>query len=506
MGWDRHNCYRIGNYFLVDQEILEIIGGRCIFRQPRKIMAKTSLDKITTRTRIGFFAAIFLLFVSYVLTFISTRRVSEQDFWIEHTNDLIHNLDNTLGFISNGESSFRGYLLTGDHNLLEKYDDSKRKTDSTFSRLALLTRENQQQQKNLDTLNSLVEEKHKWIEKTISNPPSSQRISAKDLNGREAGIVNDRQIDSLISKMKQTEINLRNDRFHKISQYSGIIQILNILSIVIAFLLTIYSLLVYNKENKDKKIASLKADKYKEELQERVNQLAKLNTELVELRRLEKYVVTGRIARVIAHEVRNPLTNINLACEQLRSEVGSEDTELFFTMINRNSERINQLVTDLLASTRSGELSFSKSSINDVLDETLELALDRIKLNHIRVIKHYDEDICSIAVDKEKIKIAFLNIIVNAVEAMDNHGTLEIFTKKENGQCVVTIKDNGIGMNKSSVDRLFEPYFTTKEKGNGLGLANSQNIIIGHNGSISVESEFGKGTSFIITFNYNGKA
>jgi signal transduction histidine kinase len=264
-------------------------------------------------------------------------------------------------------------------------------------------------------------------------------------------------------------------------------------------MLTIYSLVVYNKENKAKNINAKKAEEYKNQLQERVNELARLNTELIELRRLEKYVVTGRIARVMAHEVRNPLTNINLACEQLRAEVEDEDSEIFFTMIRRNADRINQLVSDLLATTRA-ELTFSKASINDLLDASLELALDRIQLNQIQVIKNYDDNVCSLPVDIEKIKIAFLNIIVNAVEAMGENGILEISTAHEDGKCVVKISDNGRGMKQSEVDRLFEPYFTTKEKGTGLGLANSQNIIIGHNGSITAESEFGKGTSFTITF------
>ena len=328
---------------------------------------------------------------------------------------------------------------------------------------------------------------------------SAQTLSAFDLNGNAEGVANSLAIDELIAKMKQQEIDLRNDWSKKISQYSGVIQILNVLSIVIAVLLTIYSLIVYNKENKEKIINAQKAEEYKNQLQDQVNELARLNTELIELRRLEKYVVTGRIARVMAHEVRNPLTNINLACEQLRAEVEDEDSEIFFTMIRRNAERINQLVSDLLATTRA-ELSFSQASINDILDASLELALDRIQLNQIQVIKNYDDNVCSLPVDIEKIKIAFLNIIVNAIEAMEEKGVLEIITQNVDGKCVVRITDNGKGMNQTEVDRLFEPYFTTKEKGNGLGLANSQNIIIGHKGSITAESEFGKGTSFIITF------
>jgi signal transduction histidine kinase len=116
------------------------------------------------------------------------------------------------------------------------------------------------------------------------------------------------------------------------------------------------------------------------------------------------------------------------------------------------------------------------------------------------VIKKYDTNLCPVSVDIEKIKIAFLNIIVNAVEAMNEDGVLKISSENHDGHCLVRISDNGKGMTKSELDRLFEPYFTTKQKGNGLGLANSQNIILGHKGNITAESEFGKGTTFTITF------
>jgi signal transduction histidine kinase len=105
-------------------------------------------------------------------------------------------------------------------------------------------------------------------------------------------------------------------------------------------------------------------------------------------------------------------------------------------------------------------------------------------------------------VDPEKIKIAFLNIIVNAIEAMNDEGVLHITTQTKNGKCVTIIRDNGKGMTKADVGRLFEPYFTTKEKGTGLGLTNTQNIILSHNASITVESEIEKGTAFTITFDF----
>ncbi len=105
-------------------------------------------------------------------------------------------------------------------------------------------------------------------------------------------------------------------------------------------------------------------------------------------------------------------------------------------------------------------------------------------------------------VDQEKIQIAFLNIIVNAIEAMDEHGTLHIKTQTKNNRCIAIISDTGKGMTKADVGRLFEPYFTTKEKGTGLGLTNTQNIILSHNANISAESKPGKGTSFTISFDF----
>ena len=468
-------------------------------------MIKSLFNKITTRTRIGFLAAFFLLFLSYILTFISTRKVTTQDHWMSHTNEVIHDLDNIVAFITKAESEFRGYLITSDKKLLSGYDKSIRNTDSTFAKLRMLTIDNPRQQKNLDTLHNLINQKFVWIENIISVFSTGHKISPSLFEGTEQGITKTKNIEAEIAKMKLEENALWSERSQKALEYSGVIQVLNILSIIIAVFLTIYSIVVYNKENKEKLKASKKAEEYKIQLQKRVNELAKLNTELIELRRLEKYVVTGRIARVIAHEVRNPLTNINLACEQLQSELNGDDsTKMLFTMISRNSERINQLVSDLLNTTRVAELSFSEASINKILDDAVDLACDRIKLNQIKVVKNYAANIPLISVDIEKIKIAFLNIIVNAVEAITENGIIQISTEAQNGNCIVKISDNGKGMAKPEVDRLFEPYFTTKEKGNGLGLANSQNIILGHEGSISAESEYKKGTTFTIILKNNG--
>jgi signal transduction histidine kinase len=224
------------------------------------------------------------------------------------------------------------------------------------------------------------------------------------------------------------------------------------------------------------------------------------------MRSIEKFAATGRIARTIAHEVRNPLTNINLAVEQLQAELNgnkTENGELILEMINRNSARINLLITDLLNSTKFTDLVYKKISVNQLLDETLELANDRIQLKNITVLKNYSGDICDVAVDIERIKIAFLNIIVNAIEAMEpGQGILQLKTLAKENKCVVLISDNGPGIAEDSQSKVFEPYFTNKPKGTGLGLTNTQNIILNHKGQIAFESKKGEGTTFTIQLNF----
>jgi signal transduction histidine kinase len=197
---------------------------------------------------------------------------------------------------------------------------------------------------------------------------------------------------------------------------------------------------------------------------------------------MEKFTATGRVARTIAHEVRNPLTNISLAAEQLQElTIQNNESSMLLDMIGRNSIRINQLVSDLLNATKIIELNIRPVNINKILDETLEMAADRIDLSQVKVEKNYATDVCHVAVDEEKIKIAFLNIIVNAIEAMEkSKGILLLRTKNGGDTCIVEIEDNGNGMDDDTLQKLFEPYFTSKPNGNGLGLTNCQNIILSH--------------------------
>jgi len=274
------------------------------------------------------------------------------------------------------------------------------------------------------------------------------------------------------------------------------------LSIGMAVLMAVFAYMTYSRENRGRRIADQRAAEYQQELQERIEDLARANKELVQMRSVEKFAATGRIARTIAHEVRNPLTNVNLAVEQLQSELSghiSKSSELLLGMIQRNSDRINLLITDLLNSTKFADLRFQEVPLNELLDETLELAKDRIQLNNTTVLRTYNADGCKVSVDVKRMKIALLNIIVNALEAMEpGKGVLQLATSSVNHKCMIVIKDNGPGIEEDALSKVFEPYFTSKPTGTGLGLTSTQNIILNHNGVISLESAKGKGATFTI--------
>lgn len=240
----------------------------------------------------------------------------------------------------------------------------------------------------------------------------------------------------------------------------------------------------------------------------KIAELQRANAELLELLQTEKLASSGRIARTIAHEVRNPLTNMLLAADQLRSDLGSAihaDTALMLEMIHRNGHRINQLITDLLASTELPPLEYQRISVHTLLDQSLAAAQDRIQLKSIQVVKEYAGGSDEVLVDVEKMQVALLNIIINAVEAMEpGQGTLRLKTEREGNQCLVSIADNGAGIAPDALTKLFEPYFSGKPNGTGLGLTHTYTIILTHKGTISVESAVGQGTTFRVTLDFTG--
>ncbi len=216
----------------------------------------------------------------------------------------------------------------------------------------------------------------------------------------------------------------------------------------------------------------------------------------------EKFAATGRLVRTLAHEVRNPLNNITLSAEQLQHDGAlPESGLLYLDIIQRNALRISGLIDELLHSSKPSELSLRKHGLQSITDLVVAAAMDRITLKKIKLDIHYPDTECVILADEEKLHLALLNIVINAIEAMEEEkGRLDIAIEARSEDVALRISDNGHGISQENLSRLFEPYFTQKRNGLGLGLAFTHNILQAHKATIDVSSKVGEGTHFNIIF------
>ena len=211
---------------------------------------------------------------------------------------------------------------------------------------------------------------------------------------------------------------------------------------------------------------------------------------------------SGQFVAALAHEIRNPLSNINLAVEMLKSAIRDDDNQkIYLDIIMRSSVRINDLINDLLKYQQMDEVQMEKHSVCQLLDEVVEMAKDRILLKNIVVRKNYSTKDRKIMLNKPKMKIALTNIIINAIDAMGTeNGELMLATKLIDNRYAIQIEDNGCGISKGDLNYIFKPNYTNKPGGLGLGLAATYDILQLNHVGVNVESEIGQGTRFILLF------
>ena len=216
----------------------------------------------------------------------------------------------------------------------------------------------------------------------------------------------------------------------------------------------------------------------------------------------EKLAANERLVRMLAHEIRNPLNNILLTSEHLLMTTEKDDVEQnLLSILQRNGSRINHIITELLNLTKPPELIFDNYSLQEIVNESLAVARDRIELEKTVVEKKYPDAPLDIKADKPRLVIAITNILINALESMETgKGKLNITLADSPEHYSISITDNGVGISEEHISQLFDPFFTLKKNGTGLGLAVSYSIVQSHKGSILIDTTVGKGTSFIINF------
>ncbi len=212
----------------------------------------------------------------------------------------------------------------------------------------------------------------------------------------------------------------------------------------------------------------------------------------------EKLAATGRFIQTLAHEVRNPLKNIKMAVQQLRNPNNRVDDKILWEIVERSEVKIDNLITELLQSSNAAGMSLQKLSLNGIAEELVNSVRDKATLRNIAVaLTPATTETLIIRADAVKLKMALSNILVNAIEAVSQDiGKVDIYFRVAGSKAELVISDNGMGITAENKEKLFEPYFTSKRTGIGLGLATTLNILRAHHAEIEVESEPGKGATF----------
>lgn len=217
----------------------------------------------------------------------------------------------------------------------------------------------------------------------------------------------------------------------------------------------------------------------------------------------EKHAMTGRLTRIIAHEVRNPLSNVNLALGQIKDN-NKFPIELtsYAEIIENNAKRIDELITQLLDSSRPTELVKRPADLREVLRASYQNVRDRAELLDIKTEIKFPDQCPKLNLDTPQLILAFTNLLMNGLEAIDHdNGIIRMELFCDSGSWLVSISDNGCGMKDVQKQHLFEPFYTSKRNGTGLGMTACRNVLQAHEASIMIDSSVGKGTTVRVEFN-----
>ena len=233
-------------------------------------------------------------------------------------------------------------------------------------------------------------------------------------------------------------------------------------------------------------------------VKERTQELQEIQDSLV---RSEKLASLGKMAAGVAHEINNPLTSIlintHLVLEKIEKNSNVREN---LSLIADETSRCSEIVKGLLEFSHQNPPEKNYADVNDILNLSIDILKNQVTFQNIKIKKTLDNDLPQIQIDLDKIKQVFLNLMLNAAEAMPDGGSLAIISKLSANKRYIKIEftDTGLGISKENIIKLFDPFFTTKAGGTGLGLAVSYGIIGQHKGKIEVKSQEGRGSTFII--------
>jgi PAS domain S-box-containing protein len=214
------------------------------------------------------------------------------------------------------------------------------------------------------------------------------------------------------------------------------------------------------------------------------------------LQKSEKLALLGQMAAGIAHEIRNPLTSIKGFIQLFKSETQQVE---YYDIVLSELDRINNIVGEFLVLAKPTAAVFAEKDVKELIKDVVTLINTQSILNNVQIFVEFECDLPKISCEENQLKQVFLNLLKNAIEAMPTGGNIDVRVKgKEEGKISIQIIDQGIGIPKERIPTLGEPFYTTKEKGTGLGLMTCYKIIESHNGQLTIDSAVNEGTTIEI--------
>jgi signal transduction histidine kinase len=216
----------------------------------------------------------------------------------------------------------------------------------------------------------------------------------------------------------------------------------------------------------------------------------------------ERLAAIGRMAAHVSHEVRNPLSSIGLNVEMLEEELrdGSQETRDLLAAVRKEIDRLGAVTEEYLRVARLPNPQLLPEDLGDVVRGAVQLLRRELSSAQIELELELDDDLPLIALDEAQIRQVLINLLKNAREAMPNGGLVRLSAKRSPGGVALRLQDQGIGMDAGQQERIFDLFYTTKQRGSGLGLPLTQQIVVAHGGHIRCESAPGQGTVFTLFF------
>jgi PAS domain S-box-containing protein len=238
----------------------------------------------------------------------------------------------------------------------------------------------------------------------------------------------------------------------------------------------------------------------------RVEDVTERKSKEARLRRAESLASLTTLAAGVAHEIKNPLGSIGIHIQLIQKELAAlEETEReriqsYIDVVNEEVNRLNKIVVDFLFAVRPMNVELTDQDMNGVLEDLLEFVRYELEENDIELDADLQSDLPKVQLDDKYFKQAVMNIVKNSLAAMPQGGRLTVKTRCRGDNVELVISDTGEGMSEDVREKIFEPYFTTKDFGSGIGLTLVYKVVKEHMGEINVKSEEGKGTTFVLTF------